>query len=109
MFNVKKELRAKIGYLTAHGNMIWGAKGLNIALSIISEFRFNDQPYKFLTQIQPVKELRIQDLETKEEGLPKIFQIYNNKIKEKLRQMKMVELSRGKYFNNEMKADDEIH
>lgn len=49
--------------------------------------------------IKPTKTLSIEDQLTTENGRKMVYQIYNNKIKQVLRELDMDELTRGKYFD----------
>ncbi len=87
--SIRKELKEKIGYVTASGLMIWGVKNLNIPLCIKTQFQYQDKDYKFDVIIKPTKTLDVPTLLKTAEGTRMVFQIFNNKIKAVLRDRKM--------------------
>ena len=56
-------------------------------------------PYKFDVIVKPTKNLSIEDCLQTENGKKMVNQIFNNKIKQVLREKNMDELTRGKYFD----------
>jgi hypothetical protein len=60
-----------------------------MALSLSSEFKFEETLHKFEVFIKPTKTLNIPDLMATPEGLKLVLQVFNNKLKEKLREKKM--------------------
>lgn len=56
--------------------------------------------------IKPTKSLNTADLVKTPDGLKMVFQIFNNKLKEKLRNKNMDEITRGKYFD---KKEIQVH
>lgn len=85
--------------MTASGVIIWGVKNLSIALNLKADFKFQEKEYKFDVIIKPTKSLDVFNLLKTSEGAKMVFQIFNNKIKSVLRERKMDEVTRGKYFD----------
>lgn len=79
--------------------MLWGKKNLTIPLNLKSEFKLNDTIHKFNILIKPTITMDLTNLLKTPEGTRTVLQVYNNKIKEKLRNKKMDEINRGKYFD----------
>lgn len=79
--------------------MIWGVKNLSMALNLKAEFKYQEKDYKFGVIIKPTKTLDVYNLLKTNEGAKMVFQIFNNKIKSVLRDKKMDEVTRGKYFD----------
>jgi len=61
---------------------------------------FKETQYKFDVIVKPTKTLPIADLLKTDDGRKMVFQVMNNRIKGVLREQRMDELTRGKYFNN---------
>jgi hypothetical protein len=49
--------------------------------------------------VKPTKSLNISDLIKTPDGLTMVFQIFNNKLKAKLKNLNMDEITRGSYFD----------
>lgn len=96
---MRGQLKEKVGYVTASGQMIWGVKNLTIPLSTKVEFKYQDKEYKFDVIVKPTKTIEIYNMLKTSDGAKIIFQIFNNKIKNVLRDKKMDEVTRGKYFD----------
>lgn len=97
--SIRGQLKEKLGYVTASGLAIWGVKNLTIPLSTKAEFKYQDKEYKFEVVVKPTKSLDVYNLLKTNDGAKMVFQIFNNKIKSVLRDRKMDELTRGKYFD----------
>jgi proline dehydrogenase len=87
--SIKKELKEKVGLVTASGLMIWGIKNLTIPLSIKTAFKLQDKEYQYDVIIKPTKSLQVEALLKSKDGMDMVFQMYNNKIKDVLRDRKM--------------------
>lgn len=59
----------------------------------------DSKPYKFDVIIKPTKTLSLEDLRKTPNGEMMIKQIFNNLIKQVLREKGLDELTRGKYFD----------
>jgi aubergine len=70
-----------------------------MSLNVISEFVLEGTPYKFEVMIKPAKSLSVDDLAKTENGKKMVYQMFNNLIKQVLREKDMDELTRGKFFN----------
>ncbi len=60
---------------------------------------FDSTSYKFDVIIKPTKTLSLDDLRKNPNGEMMINQIFNNRVKQVLREKDMDELTRGKYFD----------
>lgn len=79
--------------------MIWGTKKLNTALIIKTQFTFKEISYKYEVIVKQTKTLDIANLLLTSDGSKMVFQIFNNKIKNAIRDKKLDEVTRGKYFD----------
>jgi hypothetical protein len=70
-----------------------------MALNLKAEFKYQEKEYKFGVIIKPTKTLDVYNLLKTNDGAKMVFQIFNNKIKSVLRDKKMDEVTRGKYFD----------
>lgn len=86
--------------------MVWGEENLKIPLTLKTEFKHEELTHKFEVLIKPTKSLNITDLLKTPEGEKMVFQVFNNKLKERLRNKNMDEITRGKYFN---KKEVQVH
>lgn len=69
--------------------MIWGVKNLSIPLTTMTEFKYQEKDYKYEVIVKPTKSLDVYNLLKTTEGAKMVFQIFNNKIKNVLRDKKM--------------------
>lgn len=99
--SIRKELKEKLGLITASGLMIWGCKKLAIPLSIKTAFSYKEREFKFDVIIKPTKALDTLALSQTKDGLSIVYQLYNNIVKDVLRKAKLDEVTPGKFFLKE--------
>ncbi len=95
LFNVvkflKKDDKAKIGYLSCKGNIIYGLKKLDGAeLKCQSKFRYNDVQHEFEVTLFKTKEFSPAQLRETENGQQIWLQFLNISLKTMLRNQKMI-------------------
>jgi hypothetical protein len=87
--SIRNELNKKVGLITASGLMIWGYKKLDIPLSIKTTFMLDSKEYRFDVIIKPTKSLDVVQLRKTKDGMAIVNQLYNNIIKDVLREKKL--------------------
>lgn len=78
---------------------MWGTMSLTTALLIKTQFIYKEAVYKYEVIIKQTKALDIQNLLQSKDGAKMVFQIFNNKIKNAIRDKKMDQVTRGKFFD----------
>ena len=98
MSSIKEDLK-ELKPESYSGKMVWVRKELKLPKALKTTFFLKKKEYSYTVTIEPSNKLEIQDLLRKENGRKAVLQFLNNRLKNTLKQLKMEELSRGKYFD----------
>lgn len=85
-----KELREKIGLLSFRGNMLWGSKSNNLALTMIAKIQVDQKDQTYEVMIKQSKELDVDEIMKNPEDASKMIQVLNIDTKLKMKKLKMV-------------------